>query len=173
MNMKKITYFAVAICFMLLLTACTQTEKTQTTVPETTASENSTVTEIQQEETSEMSQNNLVLSVNGVELDVQWEDNDAVKDLISLCENEQIVVNTTLYGGFEQVGALPDSLTARDVQTTAVAGDIMLYSGNQIVLFFGENSWSYTKLGHINGLSSDEITKMLNQQNTVVTISKQ
>ena len=54
---------------------------------------------------------------------------------------------------------------------TAVSGDIMLYKSDQIVLYFGENSWSYTKLGHINGVSEDELTKMLNKDSTVVTIN--
>ena len=56
------------------------------------------------------------------------------------------------YAGFEKVGALDFSLPADDVQTTTQSGDIVLYQGNQIVVFYGTNSWSYTKLGKIDDL---------------------
>ena len=62
-------------------------------------------------------------------------------------------MNTSAYGGFEQVGSLPQSFSRSDVQMTTQPGDIVLYSGNQLVIFFGSNSWSYTRLGHI------EVTK--------------
>ncbi len=55
----------------------------------------------------------------------------------------------SMYGGFEQVGEIGTSLPRNDVQTTTSAGDIVLYSGNQIVIFYGNNSWAYTRLGHI------------------------
>ncbi len=53
------------------------------------------------------------------------------------------------YSGFEKVGALGTSLPSENSQTTTQAGDIVLYQGNQIVMFYGSNSWSYTRLGHI------------------------
>lgn len=167
--MKKLTVLFILTCALLFLTACNQGEETAQTTQENTVSQSET--DSLQEETTQMSQMNLVMTVNGVEVDVQWEKNDAVNDLISLSQNEEIVVNTTLYGGFEQVGVLPESLASKDTQMTAVSGDIMLYNSNQLVLFFGENSWSYTKLGHISGLSSDEITQMLNKDSAVVTVN--
>ena len=66
-----------------------------------------------------------------------------------------------MYGGFEQVGSLGTSLPRNDVQTTTQAGDLVLYSGNQIVVFYGSNSWAYTRLGRIEGLSSSEIAELL------------
>jgi hypothetical protein len=65
-----------------------------------------------------------------------------------------------MYGGFEQVGAIGQSIPQNDKQTTTSAGDIVLYSGNQLVMFYGSNSWAYTRLGHIK-LSEKELTKML------------
>lgn len=49
-------------------------------------------------------------------------------------------------------------------------GDIVLYSGNQLVIFFGSNSWSYTRLGHIDGLSTDELTALLDKDIAVIEI---
>ena len=79
-------------------------------------------------------------------------------------------MNTTAYGGFEQVGRLPQSFSRSDTQMTAQPGDIVLYSGNQLVVFFGSNSWSYTKLGHINDLSADELTVLLDKDQTVIEL---
>lgn len=112
----------------------------------------------------------LILSVNGNKLNVSWENNDTVNELIDHVQNENIVVDTTLYGGFEQVGSLPRFFSRNDVQMTTVPGDIVLYSGNQLVVFFGSNSWSYTKLGHIN-LSVEELAELLNSNTVFIEIS--
>lgn len=86
-------------------------------------------------------------------------------------ENGAITVNTERYGGFEQVGSLPQSITSDDVQMTATTGDIVLYNGNSIVLFYGSNSWAYTKLGRIDGMSVEEIKKLLDVERMEITIS--
>lgn len=112
----------------------------------------------------------LILSINGNKMNVSWEDNDTVDELIDHIQNENIIVNTTIYGGFEQIGSLPRSFSKNDVQMTTAPGDIMLYSGDQLVVFFGSNSWSYTKLGHIN-LHVDELTELLNGNTVLVEIS--
>ena len=74
--------------------------------------------------------------VNGMALDVSWEDNETVEELLVYAQNGTITVNTTIYGGFEQVGSLPQSFSRNDVQMTTEPGDIVLYSGNQLVVFF-------------------------------------
>ena len=53
---------------------------------------------------------------------------------------------------------------------TAQPGDIVLYSGNQLVVFFSSNSWSYTKSGHVNDLSADELTVLLDKDQTVIEL---
>lgn len=109
----------------------------------------------------------LLLTIDGTAVDVQWENNAAVAELYALAQNA-ITVNTTAYGGFEQVGSLPQSFSRSDAQMTAQPGDVVLYSGNQLVVFFGTNSWSYTKLGHVNGLSADELAALLDKDQTVI-----
>ena len=112
----------------------------------------------------------LVLSVNGNKLNLCWENNETVKELLSYTQTESIVVNATRYGGFEQVGSLPQGFSRSDVQLTTEPGDIVLYSGDQLVLFFGSNSWSYTKLGHIEGLSQDSLSELLGGSSAVIEI---
>ena len=77
--------------------------------------------------------------------------------MLTAAQNGAIEVFASRYGGFEQVGSLSQSFSRNDVQTTTQPGDIVLYSGNQLVIFFGSNSWSYTRLSHIEGLSTDAL----------------
>ena len=109
----------------------------------------------------------LAMSVNGVVLDVAWEDNETVAELLAYAQNETITVNTTIYGGFEQVGSFPQRFFRNDVQMTTEPGDIVLYSGNQLVVFFGSNSWNYTKLGHIN-LAAEKLAELLSGESAVI-----
>ena len=109
------------------------------------------------------------MTVNGISLDVTWEENETVAELFAYAENSLITVNTTIYGGFEQVGSLPQSFSRNDTQMTTQPGDIVLYSGHQLVVFFGSNNWSYTKLGHIN-LPADELTELLSSDVATIEI---
>ena len=81
------------------------------------------------------------------------EDNQAVEELVEMMEAGGVTLQLEDYGGFEKVGSLGRSLTTSNSQTTTVAGDIVLYNGSNIVMFYGSNSWSYTRLGKIDDLS--------------------
>lgn len=99
---------------------------------------------------SEMSQNVIYLSAGNETFAVALEDNDAANALMKLLQNGSVTISLNDYGGFEKVGALGTDLPADDAYTTTQAGDIVLYQGNQIVIFYGSNTWSYTRLGKIN-----------------------
>lgn len=112
----------------------------------------------------------MILKINGEEVQVSWEDNDSVKALAGLAGGQGLTVETSIYGGFEQVGALGTTLPSSDTQQEARPGDIMLYTGSNIVLFFGNNSWAYTKLGHMDGMSGDELRELLGGESASITI---
>ena len=112
----------------------------------------------------------LRMQINGTEAAVSWEDNESVAALTELAVRSPITVQMSIYGGFEQVGPLGTSLPRNDQQTTTSAGDIVLYSGNQIVVFYGSNSWSYTRLGHVD-LSAAEMTDLLSRGDVIVSLS--
>ena len=101
---------------------------------------------------------------------MSWEDNESVSALVELAGKERITIQMSMYGGFEQVGPLGTSLPRNDKQTTTSAGDIVLYSGNQLVVFYGSNSWSYTRLGHVE-LSAAEMTDLLSHGDVSITLS--
>lgn len=111
----------------------------------------------------------LTLEIGGRKMPVTWENNDSVNALAHLADGG-LTVNMSMYGGFEQVGPLGTSLPANDRQTSTSYGDIVLYQGNQIVIFYGSNSWSYTRLGHIN-LSQSEMTGLLSGGDVTITLS--
>ena len=77
-----------------------------------------------------------------------------------------------MYGGFEQVGDLGISLPRNDAQTTTGAGDIVLYSGNQVVIFYGSNSWAYTRLGRVADKSGEEMSELLGNGDVMITLSE-
>ena len=111
------------------------------------------------------------LYFNDTEIPVIWEKNKTVAALMAEVESGDIVVEMSMYGGWEQVGPLGRSYTRDDRQITAQNGDIVLYSGNQIVVFYGSNSWAYTRLGKMN-LPEDEVTDLLSGGDITLTLSK-
>ena len=113
----------------------------------------------------------ITLKINDTEVSVQWEKNDSVTALKGLLENGPKEIQMSMYGGFEQVGSLGQSLTRHDVQTVTEAGDIVLYAGNSIVVFYGSNSWAYTRLGKITDLSKQELTDLLGKGDVTLTLA--
>lgn len=118
---------------------------------------------------SEMSQNVIYLSAGKETFAVALEDNDAANALMELLQDGSVTISLNDYGGFEKVGALGTDLPADDAYTTTQAGDIVLYQGNQIVIFYGSNSWSYTRLGKIN--ETEDLQAALGKGTVSVTFS--
>lgn len=108
---------------------------------------------ITEEKSSEMKMN---VQVGGRSFTATLEENAAAEALADMMRREPVTIQMSDYSGFEKVGSLGTALPANDVQTTTHAGDIVLYQGNQIVMFYGSNSWSYTRLGHIDNLDGWE-----------------
>ena len=113
----------------------------------------------------------LQLTVDGTAVSVQWEENAAVAALRELAQPQPLTIQTSAYGGFEQVGSLGTSLPRQDVATTTAAGDIVLYNGSNLVLFYGANSWDYTRLGRIDGLTAEELRALLDRAAVTVTLT--
>ena len=113
----------------------------------------------------------LEMKIGDTPVTVAWEDNEAVAALKEYCRDQILTIPMSMYGGFEQVGSIGTSLPQNDVQTTTQSGDIMLYSGDQIVVFYGSNSWAYTRLGHITDKSQDELTALLSNGDISISLS--
>ena len=113
------------------------------------------------------------ITISGKTLPVKIEDNEATKALVASLREASITYEAHDYGGFEKVGALGRSLPESDTQITTQAGDVILYNSNQIVLFYGSNTWSYTRLGKMQYESLDELKSFLKagEGNCTVTLS--
>ena len=108
------------------------------------------------------------LMIDGTEVPVTWEENASVEELKALLPLE---IEMSVYGGFEQVGPIGQSIERNDERITTKAGDIVLYAGDQIVIFFGSNTWEYTRLGHINK-PQEVLEGLLNKSDVKIMIEE-
>lgn len=174
--MKRVLIALFTLLFTFSLAACgNDTDETKKSAPYAEGeTETQSVEQPEMEESDmleEESVNTIRLFIGEEELPVRWEDNESVDALRELVGEQPLRIQMSMYGGFEQVGALGSELPRNDVQTTTSAGDIVLYSGNQIVMFYGSNSWAYTRLGKVTGMSADEMAELLGNGDVVVTLS--
>ena len=114
--------------------------------------------------------NDMQMMIGETPVTVAWEDNASVEALKMLA-GEGLTVEMSMYGGFEQVGSIGQSLPRDDQQTTTASGDIVLYSGNQMVVFYGSNSWAYTRLGHITDQTPEQMKVLLGNGDVTITLS--
>ena len=101
------------------------------------------------------------IKVNNKVLDLKLEDNSSTKAFVEKLKQGDITVNAREYGDFEKVGSLGFSLPTNDTRITTTPGDLMLYQGNQVTLFYGTNTWSYTRLGKVIGVTESELKNIL------------
>ena len=113
----------------------------------------------------------IVMTINGTPVTVEWEDNEAVSTLREAVRDNPLTIQMSMYGGFEQVGSLGMNLPRNDTRITPEPGDVILYSGNQLVVFYGSNTWAYTRLGHITDKTQAELRELLSNGNVTIVIS--
>lgn len=95
----------------------------------------------------------LYITVGEHEFRAVLEENASAQELKELLEKGPITVSMDDYGGFEKVGSLGATLTRSDESITTQSGDVILYQGNQIVIYYALNSWNFTKLAQIEDAS--------------------
>ncbi|MBR3124417.1 MAG: hypothetical protein IKF42_03175 [Mogibacterium sp.] len=159
--MKRVMIVALVLMLVLLSSCSVKNESQQSTVSDKET--------INTEEDSDMI--SITMSINGEKAEVTWENNESVKALAKLAAESPLTIDTSMYGGFEQVGSIGTDLPSNDVSITTEPGDIVLYTGNNIVVFYGSNSWSYTRLGHIENKSDEELKDILGGNNVEITLS--
>ena len=156
--MKKRIAIMLCLAFVCCAGGC-EKETAQSTEP-------STETEVHEEEAVTMK-----LYINDTEVPVVWENNAAVEALAAEAGKGDIVVKMSMYGGNEQFGPLGKSYPASNRQVTTSNGDIVLFNNDQIVVFYGSNTWSYTRLGKM-ALPEDEVTELLSNGDITLRLTR-
>jgi len=106
-------------------------------------------------------QEKLQITIGGDTRQATLVDNAATQELVARLQQSPVTLSLDTNGSFEIWGPLGFSLPTSNQQITAQPGDIILYSGSNICLFCGSNSWSYTRLGHIDGMTETELRTFL------------
>jgi len=178
MGLRKATVLIASIS-LIAFSGCTSSSAVTTeptAKPDITINETIETSSNASESTSEPTETtivteeaaSMVLMIGDTVVPVTWEDNASVEELKTLAGNG-LMISMSMYGGFEQVGSIGQSIVRDDEQITTSSGDIVLYSGDQIVIFYGSNSWAYTKLGKID-LSEEEMTSLLSNGDVTITL---
>ena len=128
-----------------------------------------TGTQLSEEPTTEETEMKMI--INDTPVTVAWEDNESAAALKEAVKKEPLTIRTSMYGGFERVGSLGMTLPRNDTRITTDPGDVILYSGDQMVVFYGSNTWSYTRLGHISDKTTEELTQLLSNDNVTITLT--
>ena len=160
----KMIFPALCMTIMFCMSACAGTTKN-------TSDDQGAVNKISAAEDEAIGDSTMTMKIGDTKVNVDWEDNQAVEALRNMAEDGDVTIQMSMYGGFEQVGSIGQSLPRDDKQTTTSSGDVVLYSGNQMVVFYGSNSWSYTRLGHISDKNAEDITDLLSNGDVTITIS--
>lgn len=113
----------------------------------------------------------LYITIGSVTLTATLAENAATQALVAALRESPITYSATDYGSFEKVGPLGRSLPTANEQTTTEPGDIVLYNGSQIVIFYGSNSWNYTRLGKIDNATQQELKAALGEGDCTITLS--
>jgi hypothetical protein len=121
--------------------------------------------------TSDTHSNTLYLQVGETIFTATLVDNSSTEALKKLLAQGPITIDMRDYGGFEKVGSIGTNLPTNDERITSEPGDLILYQGNSLVIFYAANKWSYTRLGKINDITQDELKSILGDANVTVTLS--
>ncbi len=180
--MKKVSYFVLFVAMLVLLAECgrnhespetvnSDMKQTETVDKETDGETKETSVETDVEENLGSEENRMYITVGNTTMTMTLADNASATAFREMAASGSFTVETKEYGGFEQVGSLSESLPANDEQISTEPGDVMLYQGNSVTIFYGSNSWSYTRLGKIEGMSQEELQGIFGNGNTSVVFS--
>ncbi len=122
-------------------------------------------------ENEEYSNMKIKLEINNYELTATLVDNSSTQALIEKLKESDITINMNDYANMEKVGQLDFSLPRNDQNITTESGDLILYQGNNFVIYYDTNNWSLTKLGKIDNIDKQQLKNILGSGSVVVTLS--
>jgi len=176
--MKKIwiviVIFVVIIALMGALIANNHSKNenssdTQNSINNEVQANNIVTNQIEKNEVNKM--DTILIKVNDKVLKVRLENNSSVDAFIQKLKEGNIIVSAHDYGDFEKVGDLGFRLPTNDIKITTQPGDLILYQGNQISLYYDTNTWTFTRLGKVEDVSKQELRNLLGSGSVTLTFS--
>ncbi len=167
--MKRI--FAILLSAALLCTAFAGCGKTETSPMDHTHSEGGAESSKPDSTLQNTSEDTMYIIIGEHTLTVKMADNSSAKALLALLKEKDITVDAHDYGSFEKVGSLGTELPTNDEQITTQPGDVILYQGDQITVYYDTNSWSFTRLGKVQGVTADELKAILGDGDVTMVLS--
>lgn len=163
-NMQRIT--TMLLLFFFTLTACS---KEETMADPTETNSDSTGGKEDNQDDTEMEK--MILTIGNRTLEVELADNSSVDALVTLLKKAPVTVDMSDYGNMEKVGSLGQNLPRNDMQITTQAGDVILYQGDMLVIYYAPNSWSFTRLGKIKNITAQALKEILGNSDVTVVLS--
>ncbi len=184
--MKKSIAMLLGVSLLLIMSACSLAQpdeqrtdhqpSIETEVPSDniSAEKEETTSEPAVEQPKEeepMKQAQFYITANSVTFPANFADNGSADAFRELLREGDLTIHMSDYGSFEKVGSIGTSLPHQDTQIETTTGDVMLYQGSQIVIFYGTNQWSYSRLGRIDGASAEALLDAFGSGDVAMTFS--
>jgi len=172
---KKIVMVLISVAVAVLMSSC---QRNYETLPGATDEEVVSAEENKENEGNKGNSNmtiyentKIAIEVNGYKLTATPEDNSSATEFIEKLKEDPLEIVMRDYGEFEKVGSLPWNLTTNDMNITTNPGDIILYQGNQITIYYGTNNWNFTRLAHIDDATREGLLEVLGKDAVTVRFS--
>ena len=122
---------------------------------------------------SDMENQMIYITINGQKVSATLSDNSSSRALVQKLSEGPVTYEAHDYGSFEKVGELPWSLPRNDEDITTIPGDLILYLGKNLVIYYDQNKWDFTRIGRLDGLNQQQIKAFVNagKSNVKVTLS--
>ena len=163
--MKKILSLLTVLC--LAFSACGNNDDEDVTPVEP----QDIIQNVEQQTNTEIPMDKLLITINGKTLAADFADNSSAKALADVLAKSSITYQADDYGNFEKVGDLGQSFPKNDENITTEPGDIILYQGHNLCIYYAQNTWSFTRIAKIKGVSKDELKEFLGEGEITVTLS--
>ncbi len=163
--MKKILSLLTVLC--LAFSACGNNDDEDVTPVEP----QNIIQNVEQQTNTEIPMDKLLITINGKTLTADFVDNSSAKALADVLAKSSITYQADDYGNFEKVGDLGQSFPKNDENITTEPGDIILYQGHNLCIYYAQNTWSFTRIAKIKGISKDELKEFLGEGEITVTLS--
>ncbi len=182
--MKRIRLLSLLVLLFMFLSACTaaQDYDTQSTgssegaflseIPQTESEQSQSKPKLQRQQPEKEGESvKIQITVGDINLVAIPEENSSAAAFLAILQEHPITIQMSDYAGMEKVGPLGSSLPRNDKRISVDAGDVILYQGNQITIYYGTNSWSFTKLAVIENSTRESLLEMLGTGDVEVTFS--